>query len=259
MTPPALAAERAFAHELADIADALTLPAAGMHGRDVAGVKADGTWVTEVDTAVERALRAAIAQRFPEHAVLGEEDGFQGDPGAPTWVLDPIDGTSGFVRGTDVWATLIGLQLDGEDVLGVVSAPALGHRWDGVVGHGATRDGTPISVSSVERMADAEISFGDLDWWRSELGWDPVERLVAEAGRVRSYGDFWGHCLVATGAIELAAEAAVSRWDLSAVRALVAAAGGRSTSLDGVPTSDGGTIISSNGLLHDAALALVRG
>ena len=103
------------------------------------------------------------------------------------------------------------------------------------------------------------MSFGDLDCWRDTGRWDAVERLVDVAARVRSYGDFWAHCLVAAGSTELAAEAAVSTWDLVAVRALVIAAGGTATDLDGVATADGGTILTSNGHVHEAALALVAG
>ncbi len=254
-----LAAELAFARELADLADGITTAAFGQHHRGNAETKADGTWVTAADRSVERTLRAAITARFPSHAVLGEEDGLSGPPDAPTWVLDPIDATSNFVRGNPVWATLIGLRLEGEDVLGVITAPALGHRWSGVVGVGAWQDDQPIRVSDVDDLAAGEVSFGDLDWWRSEGRWPAVERLVDATARVRSYGDFWAHCLVAAGSTELAAEAAVSTWDLVAVRALVEAAGGRATTLDGRATSDGGTILTSNGHVHEAALALVAG
>ncbi len=258
-TTDRLAAELAFAHELADVADGITLGAFGEHHRGNAETKADGTWVTAADRRVERTLRAAIGEAFPDHAVLGEEDGLTGDPDAPCWVLDPIDGTSNFVRGNPVFATLIGLRVDGEDALGVVTAPALGHRWEGVVGVGARQDGTAIHVSDVDDVAASEVSFGDLDWWRSQGRWDAVERLVDATDRVRSYGDFWAHCLVAAGSTEIAAEAAVSTWDLVAVRALVVAAGGRATDLGGVATADGGSILTSNGRVHDAALALVAG
>lgn len=254
-----LTAELAFARELADLADGITAAAFGRHHRGNAETKPDGTWVTAADREVERALRAAIGERFPQHAVLGEEDGLTGSPGAPTWVLDPIDATSNFVRGNPVWATLIGLRLGGEDALGVITAPALGHRWSGVVGVGAWQDDRAIHVSEVGELAAAEISFGDLDCWRSEGRWPAVERLVDATARVRSYGDFWAHCLVAAGSTELAAEAAVSTWDLVAARALVVAAGGRATALDGRATSDGGTILTSNGHVHEAALALVAG
>ena len=232
----------ALAHDLADAADDLTSHGFGRHGRDVAVRKADGSWVTEVDRGVEARLRGMITERFPAHAVLGEEDGLTGPAGAPTWVIDPIDGTTNFVRGNPVWATLVGLRVDGEDVLGVVSAPALGCRWAGVVGEGATQDGSQIGVSDVERLEDAEVSFGGLDHFRDADHWGAVADLVDATARSRGYGDFWAHCLVAGGSTEIA------------VRALVAAAGGRSTSLRGVGTSDGGDVVSTNGLLHDEVL-----
>lgn len=247
--------ELAFAHELADLADARTRAAFG--GRQAADTKADGTWVTAVDVDVERTLRAAIRRRFPGHAVLGEEDGLDGPADAPTWVLDPIDGTTNFVKGNPVFATLIGLRVDDDDVLGVVSAPALGSRWAGVVGQGADHNGRPIEVSRVDRLADAEVAFGGIDYFRANGYGDLVSDLATRTGRQRGYGDFWQHCLVASGSTDLAVEAEVNLWDLVAVKALVEAAGGRFTSLAGERTAAGGSALSSNGRLHDEVLALV--
>ncbi|MFA9445245.1 inositol monophosphatase family protein [Egicoccus sp. AB-alg6-2] len=250
-----LDAELAFAHDLADLADARTGAAFG--GRQHADTKADGTWVTAVDVEVERTLREAIRRRFPDHAVLGEEDGLAGPAGAPTWVIDPIDGTSNFVKGNPVFATLIGLRVDDDDVLGVVSAPALRSRWAGVVGVGADHNGHPIQVSDVADLASAEIAFGGLDYFRDKGHGDLVAELAARTGRQRGYGDFWQHCLVASGSTDIAIEAEVNLWDLVAVKAVVEAAGGRFTSLDGTRTADGGDALSTNGHLHDEVLAIV--
>jgi histidinol-phosphatase len=247
--------ELAFAHELAALADTRTTAAFG--GRQAADTKADGTWVTAVDVDVERTLRAAIRSRFPEHAVLGEEDGLDGPAAAPTWVIDPIDGTTNFVKGNPVFATLIGLRIDDDDVLGVVSAPALGSRWSGVVGEGADHNGRPIEVSTIDRLADAEVAFGGIDYFRANGHGDLVADLSARSARQRGYGDFWQHCLVASGSTEVALEAEVNLWDLVAVKALVEAAGGRFTSLMGERTAAGGSALSSNGLLHDEVLAVV--
>jgi histidinol-phosphatase len=252
------ATELAFAHELADLADGLTLPAfrdrldgVGLETKD------DGTWVTEVDVAVERTLRAAIRDRFPEHAVLGEEDGLDGPEDAPRWVLDPIDGTTNFVKGNPIFATLIALQVDGDEVVGVVSAPALGSRWDGVVGGPARQDGREIRVSAISDLADAEIAFGGLTYFERD-GWtDLVLELTARTHRQRGYGDFWQHCLVAAGSTDIAIEASVKLWDLAAVRCVVEAAGGRFTSLDGAPTADGGSALATNGELHDELLRTI--
>lgn len=252
-----LTRELALAHELADLADELTL--AGFHSRLDVRRKDDGTAVTDVDVDVERRLRERIGQAFPGHAVLGEEDGLDGPEDAPRWILDPIDGTTNFIRGNPVFATLVALRLEGDDVLGVVSAPALGSRWDGVVGVGAHQDGRPIRVSDVDRLDEAEIAFGGLNYF-AERGWiDVVARAATRTRRQRGYGDFWQHCLVAAGAVEIAMEAEVSTWDLAAVRAVVEAAGGRFTDLHGRATADGGSAVSTNGHLHQAALDLLRG
>jgi histidinol-phosphatase len=253
---PDLSRALSLAHDLADLADRRTM--AGFHGRLEVDRKDDGTAVTAVDLDVERTLRARVREVFPGHAFLGEEDGLDGPDGAPTWIIDPIDGTTNFIRGNPIFATLVALRIDGHEVLGVVSAPALGSRWDGLVGHGAHQDGRPIRVSDVTDLADAEIAFGGLNYFERR-GWlGVVERASRVTRRQRGYGDFWQHCLVAAGAVEIAMEAEVSTWDLAAVRAIVEAAGGRFTDLEGTPTADGGSALSSNGHLHDAALALLR-
>lgn len=243
------------AHELADLADARTL--AAFRGHLDVRTKQDGTWVTQVDEGVERELRSAIRARFPDHAVLGEEDGLDGPPDAPRWILDPIDGTTNFVKGNPVFATLIGLQLDGRDVVGVVSAPALTTRFDGVLGGPAHQDGRPIRVSTVRRLADAEVALGDLRYFAERGALEGATALATAAARQRGYGDFWQHCLVAAGSTDVAVEATVSLWDLAAVKVVVEAAGGTFTDLDGVRTADGGSAVSTNGLLHEEVLAVL--
>jgi histidinol-phosphatase len=250
-----LATFRETAHELADLADAATMRAFRRH-LDVR-TKADGTWVTAVDEQVERELRAAIHERFPDHAVLGEEDGLDGPVDAPRWVLDPIDGTTNFVKGNPVFATLIGLQVDGRDVIGVASAPALGTRFDGIAGGPARQDGRPIHVSEIDRLAAAEVAFGGLSHFRDRQLDTAPELLTRASARQRGYGDFWNHCLVAAGSTDVAVEAEVSLWDLVAVKVIVEAAGGRFTDLDGVATADGGSALSTNGRLHEQVLAVL--
>ncbi len=250
----ALAAELAFAHELADLADELTLD--GFRTWLDVATKGDGTPVTEVDQAVERALRAAIHERFPDHAVLGEEDGHTGDVDVPTWVIDPIDGTRSFITGNPSYATLIALcDAEGERV-GVVSAPALGLRWDGRRGGPAHCGEREIRVSDVDRLDQAQVTFGDLVSF-DEIGRpDIIPALVATTVRQRAYGDFHGFCLVAEGAMDVCAEAIASRWDFAACKAVVEAAGGRFTTFDGRATADGGSGVATNGRLHDEVLAI---
>ena len=256
VTPHAQAVRwREAAHEFADIADALT-SSAFRHHLPVR-TKADGSWVTQVDEDVERALRRAIFDRFPDHAVLGEENGREGPADAPTWVLDPIDGTTNFVKRNPIFATLIAVQVAGQEVAGVVSAPALSTRWDGIAGGPAHQDGRVVTVSRVDRIEDAEVAFGGLELFVEAERMPLVAQLSGRAGRVRGYGDFWQHCLVAAGSTDVAIEAEVKVWDLAAVKLVVEAAGGRFTDLSGRRTAAGGSALSSNGRLHDEVLGMV--
>ncbi len=247
---------RAFTHELADAADAISLPAF----RDGVSVrtKNDGTWVTDADTGIEQRLGELIRARLPDHAVFGEETGRVGPDDAPTWVIDPIDGTTNFVKGNPIFATLIAVRVDEQEVAAVVSAPALGTRWDAASGQGARCNGRAIQVSDIDDLGDAEVAFGGLGWFE-QLGWgDALRRIVGATRRQRGYGDFWQHCLVAQGSTDVALEATVNLWDLAAVKLVVEEAGGRFTSFDGVATADGGNAVSSNGHLHPSVLGLLH-
>jgi histidinol-phosphatase len=180
---------------------------------------------------------------------------------ADTAVVDPIDGTKNFLRGVPAWATLIALVVDGLPVAGVVSAPALGRRWWASAGSGAfgSAPGSPprrLGVSGVRELADAYLSTTDLNTWGSDR--DRYLALVSACWESRAFGDYWHHCLVAEGALDLAAEPAGYPWDLAAVQILVTEAGGTFTDLSGRPGFDHGSALASNGHLHDAALAIVR-
>jgi histidinol-phosphatase len=243
-----------LALRLADAADAITSDRFRARDLKVAR-KPDRTPVTDADTAVEDAIRAILANDVPADAVAGEERG--GTIGAGrTWVVDPIDGTKNFLRGVPAWATLIALVDAGKPVVGVVSAPALGRRWWASAGSGAfTDDGRKLSVSGVDDLADAYLSTTHLGSWVKHHSREAYLRLVDACWENRAFGDFWQHCLVAEGAIDIAAEAIVNAWDVAALQVLVEEAGGRFTDLKGVATFDGGSALSTNGHLHNAALA----
>jgi histidinol-phosphatase len=254
-----LAGLRTFALELADAADALSMTHFG--GPVPATAKPDGTPVTVADRAIEEALRALIARELPGHAVYGEEAGGALEPTAPTWVLDPIDGTKNFMRGVPVFATLIGLVVDRRAVLGVVSAPAMGERWSAAEGLGAQRNDAPIGVSAVATLADAHVCHGDADRFRGHPAlWDTFGRLHDEVWRMRGFGDFWNHLLVATGAADVAFERELPAWDVAALVPIVTEAGGRITDAHGrsvLDPSHAGSlnlVVTTNGVLHDAAL-----
>ena len=233
---------------LADIGDRIALR--HFRGAFTVRTKKDATPVTEVDEAVERAIRDRLESERPDDAILGEEFGKRGDS-ARRWIIDPIDATRNYIRGIPVFATLI--ALDGQ--VGVVSAPALNRRWWAARGDGAFCDGRRIRVSKVDRFADAQIGYD------SVADFTPPEKflgLVQKCGRARGFGDFWVHMLVAEGATEIAVEPKVAWWDMAAVQIVIEEAGGRFTALDGQARADRGSGISSNGLLHDAVLEALR-
>ena len=250
-----------FALTLADAADEITR--SRFLARDlVVRSKPDRSPVTDADTAVEDAVRGLLATHRPDDSVVGEERG--GTIGAGrVWVLDPIDGTKNFLRGVPAWATLIALVVDGRPVVGAVSAPALGRRWWAATGEGAwTSDpnGTRrrITVSGVGNLADAYLSTTDLGSWVKYHSRERYLALVDNCWESRAFGDFWQHCLVAEGSVDLAAEPIVNPWDVASVQVLIEEAGGRFSDLSGAPRFDGGSALSSNGQLHEAALALLN-
>nr|MDT0663749.1 histidinol-phosphatase [Micromonospora sp. DSM 115978] len=225
--------------------------------------KPDNTPVTDADTAAEALVRERLAVARPDDAVLGEEQGLLGGADSRRrWILDPIDGTKNFVRGVPVWGTLLGLEVDGEIVVGVVSAPAMNRRWWAGRGLGAyTRTATgetrPLRVSGVGELSDAFLSFASVESWHQHGRLDGFLALATSVWRTRAYGDFWSHMMVAEGAVDLACEPEVSLWDLAALQIVVEEAGGVFTDLRGRRGAGGGSILTTNGRLHPAALALL--
>jgi histidinol-phosphatase len=251
-----VADDLALALEMADAADALTLDRFGALDLRV-DTKPDLTPVTDADESAEELLRASLTAHRPDDSVFGEELG--GTPAftGRQWVRDPIDGTKNFVRGVPVWCTLIALLVDGTPVVGVVSAPALGRRWWAGAGEGAfTSFGDAkrrISVSGVDDLASASLSFSDLTGWGDRRS--RFLDLTDEVWRVRAYGDFWSHCLVAEGAVDIAIEPDLKPWDLGPLDLLVREAGGTFTNFHGESGPHGVSAVSTNGRLHDAVLA----
>jgi histidinol-phosphatase len=245
--------ELAFAHSLADRAAEIAMEFF-RSGFEV-HIKPDSTPVTEADLAVEAMIRSALAAEFPGDAVLGEEHGLAGS-GAREWVVDPIDGTKNFAAGIQIWATLIALLVDGEPVLGVVGAPALGERYGAAAGVGATLNGEPIHVSDRASLAECLVSHASLGDWRTGPNADGFAELTARAARTRGFGDFWGHVLVARGAADVMVEAELRTWDWAALAPVVREAGGVVTQLDGSPLADGRSVLTTNGAVHDEVVGL---
>lgn len=247
-----------------DEADAIAL----VHFRQDLHIEAkpDRTFVTQADTAVERAIRARIQGAFPDHGLVGEEYGTQDGARPVRWIIDPIDGTHNFMRGVPLFGTLLGIEVSGDLVLGVCSAPALGTRWfawrDGGAWEtklvGGTWDRTAATrqrVSGISRLEDSQLLYSSVPQLIDSGMVPGFPRLIREVWRDRGFGDFWGYALVAGGQAEGMVEIGCKSWDLAGPAVLVAEAGGRLSNLDGELDIHGeGLVLATNGLLHDRYL-----
>ncbi len=218
--------------------------------------KPDRSFVTQADTAIERRIRARLADEFPDHGLVGEEYGTQDGDASVRWYIDPIDGTHNFIRGVPLFGTLLAVERDGELQAAVLSAPALDERWwawraGGAWARNRGEATRRIHVSGVASLDDAQVLYGsgrDIAGSGRAPGFD---RLLRDVWRERGFGDFWGYALVAEGAAEAMIEVDLSAWDAAAPLLLVEEAGGRATDFEGRRAVDSGTFLASNGQLHE--------
>lgn len=251
----------AVALRLADAADRTAMERFDAPDLDIR-TKADASHVTEADLATERVIRDLLAAERPDDGVLGEEYGTTGTS-RRQWVIDPIDGTSNYLKGVPMWATLIALVIDGVPRVGVVSQPAIARRWWAASGLGAwTRaaDGSErrIRTSPVSALAEASVSFQSIGQWDAAGRTDDLLRLTRAVWRDRGYGDAWPYMLLAEGRLELVAEFDVKEYDIAAHVPIVLEAGGRFTDIDGDDRLDARSSLATNGILHRAFLELLR-
>ena len=224
--------------------------------------KDDGSYVTRADKEVERVIRNEIGKVYPGHAVIGEEEGESpGADGDFCWVIDPIDGTHGFMTGLPIWATLIALRFDNEILLSVISAPAFRTRWWAIKGEGAYKsdvdnEALRLRTSEVKNFNEAQLLFTGTK--ACEEKWQKFRDLQAGVWRERGVGDFWGHCLVAEGASEIMLDPIVSIWDVAALFLLVHEAGGKMTDELGNEIYTAGHAVSSNGLIHGEVIEFLN-
>jgi histidinol-phosphatase len=227
-------------------------------GRVPFDAKGDGSPVTVADRRAEAHLRQRIGERFPDHTILGEEFGVSHGPGSVTWILDPIDGTRSFMRGVPLYGVLIGVEIEAAPMLGVAYFPALNEMVAAARGQGCYWQGARCRVSSMDTLGPATL-----------LTTDPVSTAASERCRgfgalskkvdvVRSWGDAYGHALVATGRAEIMVDPILSPWDAAPLYSLLTEAGGQFTDLQGRPDIHGGSGLSTNGALHKAVLAALR-
>jgi histidinol-phosphatase len=251
----ALHEELAFAHELADVADAISM--SRFRALDlVVTAKPDMSPVTEVDHGIERAIRELLAVHRPRHAVVGEE--FGGDVTARDgwrWVIDPIDGTKSFVRGMETWGTLIALQRDGRSVVAVASTPSDGQRYAAVRGGGATANGRPIRVSRISSVDESMIAHSSVSGFQRVGIWVELLDITRRCWEARGLGNTHSHLAVARGTADIGWTSRASLWDYAALSLIVEEAGGRFLDRSGDGPL-GGTGLSTNGLLHDEVLAI---
>jgi len=219
--------------------------------------KPDLSPVTEADRVIEAMARRLVRDTHPALGVLGEEEGEAAGTAEARLIIDPIDGTRNFVRGIPVFATLVAIETRGEVVAGVASAPALGARWHAARGSGAFRDGQRIRVSRIASLEHATLFHGNLG--PGEAGPPPgIADLIARVERTRGFGDFYQHMLVAEGAGEAAIDPVVQPWDIAALQVIVEEAGGRATALSGERSIRAKSLLTSNGLLQDSILAILK-
>jgi histidinol-phosphatase len=253
-----------LAHAACDEADGI---ARQVFRRDLEiTTKPDRTFVTQADTAIERAIRSRIKAAHPDHGLVGEEYGTEDGEARTRWYIDPIDGTHNFIRGVPLFGTLLAVERDGELQAAVLSAPALRERWWARRGGGAwarsSAEDAParqIRVSRIDALADAQLLYGsghDIERSGRAPGFHD---LLGDVWRERGFGDFWGYALLAEGAAEAMVEVELWPWDAAAPTVLIEEAGGRVTDLDGRRAIDTGTFLATNGLLHDEVRNRLRG
>ena len=199
-----------------------------------------------------------LGRAFPDCGFLGEEFGEEG-PGDRRWIIDPIDGTKNFIRRIPIWAVLIGLEEAGEVTAGVVFNPASDELFWARRGDGAWSGGERLRVSACAAMQDAFLLHSDLHLLREAGYWDGFVRMLDASGRTRGFGDYYGYGLVASGKAEIYLETDLKPWDVAPVKILVEEAGGRLTDFSGTPTIYSGSVLATNGHLHDLALRALAG
>jgi histidinol-phosphatase len=223
-------------------------------------LKSDDTPVTAADREAELAIRDVLSRAMPDAAIYGEEFGVDDAEREYLWLVDPIDGTKSFVRGTPFFSTQIALMHRGRLVLGVSSAPVYGEVMWARRGQGAWLDGRRVQVAGTRRLADAAISTGNLKSLAASPRWDVLGGLVRDSNRIRGYGDFCHYHLLARGGVDLVLESDVGILDIAPLVVIVEEAGGRFTDLQGAPVGlDTRSVLAGTPAIHAEALARLAG
>lgn len=223
-------------------------------------IKEDRTPVTQADVECEQVIKETILGAFPRHGFFGEETGTTEGDGDNLWLVDPIDGTKGFVRQYPFFSTQIALMRAGRIVLGVSCGTMFDELAWAERGAGAWLNDERLAVSSISDIADAAISTGNLSSLAAGDGWAALAPWIAQAGRTRGYGDFYHYHLLAAGKIEAVVESDVNILDIAALSIIVEEAGGVFTDLDGQPPGlDTRSVLAANPALHAPLLDDLKG
>lgn len=223
-----------------------------------AELKADGSFVTAADREAESYLRSRILERLPDDAIFGEEEGEQKGTSGRRWIIDPIDGTYAFVHGVPLYGVLIGLEIDGEPSVGVVNLPALGELVYAARGLGCFWNDSPARVSQTSSLKDALLLSTDFGMCARYGFGEAAAELQERAHSRRTWGDCYGHVLVATGRAEVMLDAVMNLWDCAALMPIVEEAGGTFTDWRGRRTIDGGNAVATNGALFDEVFEVIN-
>jgi len=220
--------------------------------------KADNSFVTVADREAERHLRKSIEQVFPDDAILGEEEAEKQGSSGRRWIIDPIDGTYAFVHGVPFYGVMIGLEVDGETILGVVNLPALSEIIYAARGLGCFWNDKPARVSSTSALNQALLLATDFSTTREDRFGSALEDLRQKANASRTWGDCYGHVLVATGRADVMLDPVMNIWDCAALLPIIEEAGGTFTDWCGRRTITGGNAISTNGVLFQEVMETIR-
>lgn len=250
-----------FAITLAEASAAAILPFFRQNA--AIDVKDGPVWdpVTEGDRAGERAIRALIERRFPDHAIHGEEYGIKEGASPFTWVLDPVDGTRSFVCGMPTWATLIGLSFEGRPVLGLMNQPVVGDMFYGSplgAWHSYRGTASPITVRRNVPLARATLGTTAPELYRSEQNQRRFQDLKSRVQLTRYGGDAYFFCMMAAGHLDIAMDCGLQPYDITPLLPIVTAAGGVAAEWTGGDLARGGNVITAGSqALLDEALAIM--
>jgi histidinol phosphatase-like enzyme (inositol monophosphatase family) len=219
--------------------------------------KGDGSFVTAADREAERLIRSRLEKKFPEDAIHGEEEGERVGQSGRRWIIDPIDGTYSFVHGVPLYGVMIGMESAGEVRLGVVNLPAMGEMIYAARGLGCFWNGARARVSATATLEEALLLATDFGTCEQYGFGEAAKRLESRVGARRSWGDCYGHVLVATGRADVMLDPVMNVWDCAALAPIVEEAGGTFTDWNGERTIRGGNAISTNGTLFDAVMKTI--